>query len=695
MKLLRIACCLRKVLFGVALALWLSPTTQAATPTRILYASDWTGPTELFAIRPTGAIPLGQVTRGFESPCIQEFFACGFSDPLPSPDGRWLLYRNAVLPAVIPSQPQSLWIAHPDGTSLRLLVRAGSDFVGAVAWAPTSRRFAYVTSAGVWIAKPDGSGARTAYAGVPRALSWSPDGRALAMLDYPRGPSNGPARLTILRGNRPQLLATLVGASIDWSPNGRWLAVSSDDPTDPVTLVSATNGHRRRVIGAGKNVKWSPNGRYFASATPAGLLLTDTQAGRMRLLTKDTAYQPPYNAEAAGFAWAPDGRAIAYLTTRVRNDFIVQGDLKVVTRSGHVRTVVAGKSAYGGRILSVAWTREPLGARYTKPNVTPRGLLADGPVLQLATDGPSVGFATTCNRVSVWKPSTDSLFTTAEVPLVGVGPYCDWGDRWDLYTLALAGERVVYGFNAGGLSSFWSLRQLTTSQPASGTQLDGATGSLGGPWQHALGTAVGSGSLIVYSFWDEASVQPAPPFRVTSQTVMRAEPGGCPCKALASSPGPLVPYDVNNDRIVASGERETIVFDRDGNEVVSLPVSALGAQLDGDHLVVLVPGELRDYDIRSGQLLHTSMLPDVESGSECGSPHYCDRHPPRLLLEDLRAGLVTYVLDGEVHLRRVFDGADLVIAPGSLARFFDGGLVYAYGARISVVPFDQLPLRGS
>lgn len=78
---------------------------------------------------------------------------------------------------------------------------------------------------------------------------------------------------------------------------------------------------------------------------------------------------------------------------------------------------------------------------------------------------------------------------------------------------------------------------------------------------------------------------------------------------------------------------------------------------------------------------------------EAGSPHYCDRRPPRLLLEDARDGLVTYVLDGQVDLRRISDGADAVVAPASLARFFDGGLAYAYGARVSIVPFDQLPLR--
>jgi hypothetical protein len=499
--------------------------------------------------------------------------------------------------------------------------------------------------------------------------------------------------VTILRGGRAHVLAKVAGTSVDWSPDGRWLAVSSADPGAPVTLVSTANGRRRIRIGSGTDAKWSPKGRYLASATTRGLRLIDTRTRRTRLLTADTSYGPGLSPKPMGFAWAPDGRSIAYLTTRVSNDFIAQGDLRVVTLSGRSRTLVAGQGAYGGGIVSVAWWRAPARLRYTKPKVTSTGLLADGPVLQLATDGPSIAFATTCNRVSLWRPSTGFRFTSGPAPVVtGAAPNCDWGDRWDLYSLAVAGDRLVYGFNLGGLSSFWSIRQLTASAPGTEAQLDGAYGPLGGPWQHALGTVVGSGSLVAYSTWDEANVLPAPPFRVTKQTIMRAEPNGCPCPALATTPGPLVPFDASGDRIVASGDNETIVYDRDGNQLLSLPLAALGAQLDGGDLVVLLPHELREYDIGSGRLLLSSLLPDVESGSECGSPHYCDRKRPRLLLEDARRGLVTYVLDGKVHIRRLADSADAVVAPGSLARFFDGGLAFAYGARLSVVPWADLPL---
>jgi NADPH-dependent 2,4-dienoyl-CoA reductase/sulfur reductase-like enzyme len=62
------------------------------------------------------------------------------------------------------------------------------------------------------------------------------------------------------------------------------------------------------------------------------------------------------------------------------------------------------------------------------------------------------------------------------------------------------------------------------------------------------------------------------------------------------------------------------------------------------------------------------------------------------VLEDVARGLAVYVLDGEVHLLRLRDGADRVVAAGTLARFMDTGLVYADGARIRMTPFARLPL---
>lgn len=64
----------------------------------------------------------------------------------------------------------------------------------------------------------------------------------------------------------------------------------------------------------------------------------------------------------------------------------------------------------------------------------------------------------------------------------------------------------------------------------------------------------------------------------------------------------------------------------------------------------------------------------------------------QLILEDAAYGLITYVLDGQVHLPRLADPMDVTVADGTLALFTDTGLVYANGSRIRLIPFASLPL---
>jgi hypothetical protein len=132
-----------------------------------------------------------------------------------------------------------------------------------------------------------------------------------------------------------------------------------------------------------------------------------------------------------------------------------------------------------------------------------------------------------------------------------------------------------------------------------------------------------------------------------------------------------------------------VLLDRNGNRLLSLPVSPLAAQLAGTDLVLLVPGELRDYDTRSGALLHTWPMPAVPSGPECAL-RYCDSTD--LVLSDAARGLVTYTLNDQIHVLRLADGTDRTVATGFDPRFMNDGLVYADNARIHLVRYDNLPL---
>jgi hypothetical protein len=267
---------------------------------------------------------------------------------------------------------------------------------------------------------------------------------------------------------------------------------------------------------------------------------------------------------------------------------------------------------------------------------------------------------------------------------------------FQIYTLALVGDRLAFGHRDGNMGQSWSLVAGTVTSTPRMSQLEiryGAAGCTEG--DRGLGSLAGAGNLLVFSTWRDRIGAGCPPV-TEHQEIRRLEPTGCPCPIIASSPGPLVPFDVEGGRIVAGGENATVLLDTEGGQLRSIPVSPLAAQLSGSDAVVLIAGALRHYDAGTGALLHSWTLPNVSSGGECGRPHGAgwECRSARLVLQDAARGLAAYVLDGQVHLLRLADGVDAVVAAGSRARFMDAGLVYAEGARLRLVPYESLPLRG-
>src|SRR5207244_3897110 len=119
----------------------------------------------------------------------------------------------------------------------------------------------------------------------------------------------------------------------------------------------------------------------------------------------------------------------------------------------------------------------------------------------------------------------------------------------------------------------------------------------------------------------------------------------------ATAAGPLDPLDVDSGRIVVrNGDGSIALLDAAGTPLRALPFppgGALGAELAGSDLAVLLHGALNDYDAGTGALRHSWPLPDVPSAGFCGRL-YCPT--AALRLEGAARGLVTYVLDGQVHL---------------------------------------------
>jgi len=152
---------------------------------------------------------------------------------------------------------------------------------------------------------------------------------------------------------------------------------------------------------------------------------------------------------------------------------------------------------------------------------------------------------------------------------------------------------------------------------------------------------------------------------------------------VASRPDDLQPLAVDGNRIVARAADGSLeLLSLDGRVLETFDVPSVDAVLAGDDLVVLVQGELRDYGVASGKLLHAWPLTGI-----------------RLTLDDAARGVVVYTLDGVVHLLRLRDDTDVTVPGATTAELTDAGLFYAYvgeepwPGRIRFVPFAKLPLR--
>lgn len=634
--------------FGVALALAVvrlgpAPAAGGSGGPRLLYTSDWSGQSQIYVASAQGGAVRGQLT----------FAPGGAYDPVPSPDGRHVLYRTY---EAVPGQPwyvavETLWVIGADGTSPRQLWAGTPGHLGRIVWSPDSRRIAYQELDVLHVVKADGSGDRIVSAAGCLTPIWTRDSRRVSWSCEDGIPS----------------------------PDGRWIArqqdhLSSGKPSQ-VIVRDTRRPYRPRLTRTGSWPTWSPDSRWLAYAGDDGIRILDPRTGRERVLTHDRGF---------ALAWSPDGTRLAYLRGRgpASVDFAVPltGDLRTVSLSGDPRVAVSATRPYGGTILSFAWTRQPKGLAYPPPAATD-GLYTGEPVTLLAADGRRVAFAT-CAGVSVWDPpnrnSTDA-FTAPEE-----GRCASFGEYHEIAKLALAGNRLAYTTAygappAGGTTILWFVGTTILAPTLQHFRLDSGFQTCCAPFPSDV---AGAGRLLVFS---------VPNVPTAEWEIRQAGPAGCPCpllNAFQSPSGTEVQLDdVEENRVVVDRPDHIRILDAEGNQLLALPVPSPEAALAGNDLVVHVGSELRDYDATTGALEHTWRPP--------GLPPPALQWPlnvPRRVLQDAARGLAAYAIDGHIHLLRLTDGQDAVVAAGTLARFMDDGLVYADGARIHVVPYDRLPL---
>jgi hypothetical protein len=326
--------------------------------------------------------------------------------------------------------------------------------------------------------------------------------------------------------------------------------------------------------------------------------------------------------------------------------------------------------------------------------VSSDGLTAPWPIRRLAADGDRLAYIS-CDHLFVWTPATQAV-VQAE-PSSSLNPLClsqSYSAEFRFYTLALSGDRIADGWAYGVTGISCGLEGERIDDPASfvsNVQYGGVCGY--GPYDEGIGELAGGGGLLVSSSWLGVGYPPGGP--PTEQEIRRLDyraGTGWSSTVIATTPGALVPFDVDGGRIVAGGENATVLYDASGKRLLSVPVSPLAAQLSGSDLVILVRGQLLVYDAGTGARLQAWPLPDVPSGAECGSVYGgWECRGTQLMLEDARQDLAAYLLDGQVHVIQLASGVDMEIGKATAARFVNEGLVYADGTDLHLLPFDKLP----
>jgi len=224
--------------------------------------------------------------------------------------------------------------------------------------------------------------------GQPEQLSFSPDGRSLAVsttvgfqvLDVASGrvvnSIASPALAVLTRGSGGWSRSN----ELCWSADGKQIARASSgiEIWDPLSKAPQLTFPPTSEDEAFSDVAWSPTGKQIAARSRRGILLLDLSSSRSVKIPERTGAGAT-GSRLQGFSWSPDGRqlAVVVFAEEARTEMVHVWD---VSRLLLVRKIVLGAS-HG----SHAGTDAPAGEQNFEPGASKVEWSPDGQVLAVTS----------------------------------------------------------------------------------------------------------------------------------------------------------------------------------------------------------------------------------------------------------------------------------------------------------------------